>query len=138
LFREARGDAQLAVRGLLIAQWPPDVVDTWLRDGRVFTVQDCAADPDEPPAGVAVTVIAGPTSVELCAVFVTPAQRRRGAGRHLVLALADRCRAQGARQLTAHDPNSEVSRLLIACGFQPEPAGEDPSCGPARQLSLDL
>jgi GNAT superfamily N-acetyltransferase len=134
LFREARGDAREGVRGLLLARWPPDVIDEWLREGQVFTVQDPAADPDDPPAGVAVTIEADAVSVELCTVYVTEPHRRRGAGRHLVLALADRCRARGLRRITAAGPDAgdDVAGLLVACGFRscPEPLG--------RGLCLDL
>ncbi len=100
---------------------------------RVFTVQDPAADPADVPAGVAVTIAADAAkSVELCALFVAPALRGQGVGRHLVLALADRCRAEGVRRMTAGSPAENVAALLVGCGFVPDAdAG-----GPA--LCLDL
>jgi N-acetylglutamate synthase-like GNAT family acetyltransferase len=87
---------------------------------RIFMLQDPAAPDEEEPVGVAVThQMPGTTLVALRVVFVAPSQRHQGAGRRLVGALADRCRAEGLRRVQACSDDRTMTAFLLACGFQP-------------------
>lgn len=64
-------------------------------------------------------------------VYVAPQAHRRGAGRALLEALIEACRAMGKRQMLAviGDSNNEGSiGLHLACGFEP--------CGTLREVGF--
>jgi N-acetylglutamate synthase-like GNAT family acetyltransferase len=75
-----------------------------IREGRVFVIDDPAADPDRmPAAAIALSATPGKSGAEITCLAVDASRGHLEAGARLVASTADRLRAEGIRQLAA-DP----------------------------------
>jgi ribosomal protein S18 acetylase RimI-like enzyme len=121
VFRRLDGGSEVALAGRLLAAdglQPPATAgaSTW------FGLWDLTAAGGESLVGVAVTGPVGQATVQLYAVAVRAARRRRGFGSRLVREVADTLRAQGSTSLVVAPPTDDVTvRRLVALGFRPSP-----------------
>jgi len=98
---------------------PPDVVAAWSEpeDVRAFLLTA-----DSRPVGYGeLWRDDDKDGVEIARLIVAPEHRGRGAGRHLVTALADLARQHctGLVFLRVHPDNDRAARLYLSAGFRP-------------------
>ena len=138
VFRRLDGASDRALADRLLAadglEPPPATTgaSTW------FGLWDLTAAGSESLVGVAVTGPVGHPTVQLYAVAVPAAQRRRGLGSRLVREVADTHRAHGSTSLVAAPPTDDIAarRWLVALGFAPcQPTGQ---CADSGRLRLEL
>lgn len=90
-------------------------------DAALLALADPAAGPDEPPAALALTIPAGPGTVELRRYLVHDAEPGRAVGARLLASVADWWRAAGCRRMVATTPAGDPERTaqFLAAGFRP-------------------
>ncbi|MCA1715582.1 MAG: GNAT family N-acetyltransferase [Actinobacteria bacterium] len=81
-------------------------------------------EPGEAPVGVAVlafrlNVSAGASFASIEDLYVSPGVRGRGAGRTLIEAVEERCRARGVSYVEVQT-DDEGAPFYEACGYEPE------------------
>jgi hypothetical protein len=98
-------------------------------DGTLWALFDPAAEPDDPPAAVALVGTVGGWTVELRAV----AAPTEGLTARLLTALGDALRRQGIRRVIAAASDADLGQLrtLLRAGFRPTHVERD-GCTPQR------
>jgi len=66
-------------------------------------------------------VSAGRLSASIEDLYVRPEKRRRGVGRALLEAVAERCRTRGVSYVEAQVEDEEAAAFYAALGYKPEP-----------------
>jgi GNAT superfamily N-acetyltransferase len=66
-------------------------------------------------------VSAGRLSASIEDLYVRPEKRRRGVGRALLEAVAERCRTRGVSYVEAQVEDEEAAAFYSALGYKPEP-----------------
>lgn len=136
LLREVRGPSRARAVSMLDTVLPASEIAALAPEARVFVVMDVACDSDHAQACAWVSGRRA-AEIELHALVVDPAYRRRGVGRYLIHALADRCRSEGAHHIFATVQSVATGRLLTTCGFTASPTG-DRAAGGSVCLRLAL
>ncbi|GIF73653.1 GNAT family N-acetyltransferase [Asanoa siamensis] len=105
--------------GSTLADWQHAGEDQWRDRLRIPGARDLVAYVDDSPVGMASGVPAGPATIEIISVWVSPAGRGRGVGDALIgtlVAWAAEERSAGAR-LSVRPTNTQAIRLYERAGF---------------------
>lgn len=110
LVREAKdeGRRESALQLLAASGVTAEQLATWCEHGRLYSLCDSAADPDETPVAAAMTRLClEAATAEICALAVCPERQGHGLGRRLLAEVADALLRGGVRRVVA--PGVEVT-----------------------------
>ena len=96
----------------------------WAVEAGDIEVLAARAEPRGAPVGVAVLAFrlnlsAGASFASIEDLYVSPEARGRGAGRALIEAVEERCRARGVSYIEVQT-DEEAAPFYQACGYEPE------------------